>query len=393
MKSFRIFGLTAIATALALCLAGCSSGSKWVATWATAQQIAEPHNNPPIPLAGETLREIVQVSIGGNQIRMRFSNRFSQEDLELVRVEIAEAQSEGASPDIFPETSKTLKFNGKESVTLKAGEEVYCDPLKFRLKERMNVAITITYGKAPSNIITSHPGSRTTSYFLGKDAKTDHWYTIESIDVKAGRKAGAIAVLGDSITDGRGTTTNGQNRWTDNLSRRLLTQKRTRNLSVLNLGLGGNCVFRPGGNGPAARTRYEHDLLEMQGVKYIILFEGVNDLGTCQDGVATAQELISIFTEITDKAHAQGIKVIGATVMPFKHNRYYNESREQGRQMLNDWIRTSGVVDGLIDFDTVMSGKEEPDALDPAYLFENDWLHPNAQGYKVMGDCIDLDLF
>ena len=393
MKSFRIFGLTAIATALALCLAGCSSGSKWVATWATAQQIAEPHNNPPIPLAGETLREIVQVSIGGNQIRMRFSNRFSQEDLELVRVEIAEAQSEGASPDIFPETSKTLKFNGKESVTLKAGEEVYCDPLKFRLKERMNVAITITYGNAPSNIITSHPGSRTTSYFLGKDAKTDHWYTIESIDVKAGRKAGAIAVLGDSITDGRGTTTNGQNRWTDNLSRRLLAQKRTRNLSVLNLGLGGNCVFRPGGNGPAARTRYEHDLLEMQGVKYIILFEGVNDLGTCQDGVATAQELISIFTEITDKAHAQGIKVIGATVMPFKHNRYYNESREQGRQMLNDWIRTSGVVDGLIDFDTVMSGKEEPDALDPAYLFENDWLHPNAQGYKVMGDCIDLDLF
>ena len=393
MKTFRILGLTALASALALCLSGCNSGSKWVATWATAQQIAEPHNNPPIPLAGETLREIVQVSIGGNQVRMRFSNRFSQEGLELVRVEIAEAQSEGASPDIFPETSRTLKFNGKESVTIKAGEEVYCDPLRFKLKERMNVAITITYGKAPANIITSHPGSRTTSYFLGKDAKTDHWYTIESIDVKADKKAGAIAVLGDSITDGRGTTTNGQNRWTDNLSRRLLQQKRTRNLSVLNLGLGGNCVFRPGGNGPAARTRYEHDLLEMQGVKYIILFEGVNDLGTCQDGVATAQELISIFTEITQKAHAQGIKVIGATVMPFKHNRYYNESREQGRQMLNNWIRTGGVVDGLIDFDAVMSGKEEPDALDPKYLFENDWLHPNAQGYQVMGDCIDLDLF
>ena len=393
MRTFRILGLTALATALALCLSGCNSGSNWVATWATAQQIAEPHNNPPIPLAGETLREIVQVSIGGNQVRLRFSNRFSQEDLELVRVEVAQAQSEGASPDIFPETSKTLKFNEKESVTIKAGEEVYCDPLKFKLKERMNVAITITYGKAPANIITSHPGSRTTSYFLGKDARTDHWYTIESIDVKAGRKAGAIAVLGDSITDGRGTTTNGQNRWTDNLSRRLLQQKRTRNLSVLNLGLGGNCVFVPGGNGPAARTRYEHDLLEMQGVKYIILFEGVNDLGNCRDGMATAQELISIFTEITQKAHAKGIKVIGATVMPFKHNRYYNESREQGRQHLNNWIRTGGVVDGLIDFDAVMSGKEEPDALNPEYLFENDWLHPNAQGYKVMGDCIDLDLF
>ena len=393
MKTFRILGLTALAIALVSCLSGCNSGSKWVATWATAQQIAEPHNNPPIPLSGETLREIVQVSIGGDKVRLRFSNRFSQEDLELVHVEIAEAQSEGSSPDIFPETSKTLKFKGKESVTIKAGEDVYCDPLKFNLKERMNVAITITYGKAPADIITSHPGSRTTSYFLGKDAKTDHWYTIESMDVKAGKNAGAIAVLGDSITDGRGTTTNGQNRWTDNLSRRLLQQERTSNLSVLNLGLGGNCVFIPGGNGPAAVTRYEHDLLEMQGVKYIILFEGVNDLGNCQDGMATAEELIAIFTEITQKAHAKGIKVIGATVMPFKHNRYYNPGRERGRQHLNNWIRTGGVVDGLIDFDAVMSGKEEPDALDPEYLFEYDWLHPNAQGYQVMGDCIDLDLF
>ena len=393
MKTIRIIRLAAFATAIALCFSGSASARKWVTTWATAQQIVEPHNNPPIPLAGETLRQIVQVSIGGNEIRLRFSNRFSQEDLELMHVEIAAAKTEGASPDIFPDTSKTLSFNGKESVTIKAGEEVYCDALRFKLKERMNLAITITYGKAPANIITGHPGSRTTSYFMGKDAKTDHWYTIESIDVKAANSAGAIAVLGDSITDGRGTTTNGQNRWTDNLSKRLLANWRTRRLSVLNFGLGGNCVFLEGGNGPIAKSRYEHDLLGMQGVKYIILFEGVNDLGTCRDGMATAQELIAIFSEITRKAHAKGIKVIGATVMPFKHNRYYNESREQGRQFLNNWIRTGGVVDGLIDFDSVMSGKEEPDALNPIYLFENDWLHPNAWGYMTMGDCIDLDLF
>ncbi|MBP5537735.1 MAG: SGNH/GDSL hydrolase family protein [Bacteroidales bacterium] len=393
MKAFRFLRLAAATLVITLCLCGSASARRWVTTWATAQQIAEPHNNPPIPLAGETLRQIVQVSIGGSEIRLRFSNRFSQEDLELVHVDIAEAQSEGASPDIFPDTSKSLTFNGKESITIKAGEEVFSDPVRFRLKERMNVAITITYGKAPANIITGHPGSRTTSYFLGKNTTTDHWYTIESIQVKAGRKAGAIAVLGDSITDGRGTTTNGQNRWTDNLSKRLLANWRTRKLSVLNLGLGGNCVFLEGGNGPVARSRYQHDLLDMEGVKYIILFEGVNDLGTCKDGMATAEELILTFTEITSKAHARGIKVIGATVMPFKHNRYYNESREQGRQRLNNWIRTGGVVDGLIDFDAAMSGKEEPDALNPIYLFENDWLHPNAQGYMVMGDCIDLNLF
>ena len=384
--------MAVIVTALALFLGENASARKWVTTWATAQQVVEPHNNPPIPLAGETLRQIVQVSIGGNQVRLRFSNRFSQEDLELVHVEIAQAQSEGASPDIYPETSKTLSFDGKESVTIKAGQEVYSDAIKFKLQDRMNLAITITYGKAPANIITGHPGSRTTSYFIGKDAKTDHWYTIESIDVKAGRTAGAIAVLGDSITDGRGTTTNGQNRWTDNLSRRLLANWNTRKLSVLNFGLGGNCILR-GGNGPVAAVRYSHDLLEFPSVKYIILFEGVNDLGTNRNGPETAEAVIEVFKNIITQAHAKGIKVIGATVMPFKHNGYYTPSREEGRQMLNNWIRTTDVLDGVIDFDAVMSGKEEPDALNPAYLFENDWLHPNAMGYQAMGACIDLNLF
>ena len=392
MKHSRILKIAALAAALAVFCPLGASARKWVTTWATAQQIAEPHNNPPIPLAGETLRQIVQVSIGGNEVRLRFSNRFSQEDLEMLHVEIAQALTEGASPDVLPGSEKVLSFGGKEAVTIKAGEEVYSDPIRFKLKERMNVAITITYGKAPANTITSHPGSRTTSYFLGKDAKTDHWYTIESIDVKASNKAYSIAVLGDSITDGRGTTTNGQNRWTDNLSRRLLAGRRTRRLAVLNFGLGGNCVLR-GGNGPTVVNRYEHDLLGFPSVKYIIIFEGVNDLGTTRNGPETAANVIEVYRNIIAQAHAKGIKVIGATVMPFKHNGYYTESREEGRRILNNWIRNGGEFDGLIDFDAAMSGKEEPDALNPIYLFENDWLHPNAQGYKAMGDCIDLNLF
>ena len=391
MKPIKIFR-TAVIIAVLTLLSGSASARKWVTTWATAQQVVEPHNNPPIPLAGETLRQIVQVSIGGNQVRLRFSNRFSKEDLQLVHVEIAKALSEGASPDISPETSRILSFNGKESVTIKAGQEVYSDPVKFKLEDRMNLAITITYGNAPANIITGHPGSRTTSYFLGKDARTDHWYTIESIDVKTINSGASIAVLGDSITDGRGTTTNGQNRWTDNLSRRLLANWRTRKLAVLNFGLGGNCILR-GGNGPVAAVRYSHDLLEFPSVKYIILFEGVNDLGTNPDGPDTAARVIEVFNSIIIQAHAKGIKVIGATVMPFKHNGYYTASREEGRQILNRWIRTSDALDGVIDFDAVMSGKEEPDALNPAYLFENDWLHPNALGYQAMGACIDLNLF
>ena len=392
MKLSRILKIAALAAALAIFCPLSASARKWVTTWATAQQIAEPHNNPPIPLAGETLRQIVQVSIGGSEVRLRFSNRFSQEDLEMLHVEIAQALTEGASPDILAGSEKVLTFGGKEAVTIKAGEEVYSDPIRFKLKERMNVAITIKYGKAPANTITSHPGSRTTSYFLDKDAKTDHWYTIESIDVKASNKACSIAVLGDSITDGRGTTTNGQNRWTDNLSRRLLAGRRTRRIAVLNFGLGGNCVLR-GGNGPTVVNRYEHDLLGFPSVKYIIIFEGVNDLGTTRNGPETAANVIEVYRNIIAQAHAKGIKVIGATVMPFKHNGYYTESREEGRQILNRWIRTGGEFDGLIDFDSAMSGKEEPDALNPVYLFENDWLHPNAQGYKAMGDCLDLNLF
>ena len=391
MKPIKIFR-TAVIIAVLTLLSGSASARKWVTTWATAQQVVEPHNNPPIPLAGETLRQIVQVSIGGNQVRLRFSNRFSKEDLQMVHVEIAKALSEGASPDISPETSRILSFNGKEAVTIKAGQEVYSDPVKFKLEDRMNLAITITYGSAPANTITGHPGSRTTSYFIGKDAKTDHWYTIESIDVKTANSGASIAVLGDSITDGRGTTTNGQNRWTDNLSRRLLANWRTRKLAVLNFGLGGNCILR-GGNGPVAAVRYSHDLLEFPSVKYIILFEGVNDLGTNPDGPDTAARVIEVFNSIITQAHAKGIKVIGATVMPFKHNGYYTASREEGRQILNRWIRTSDALDGVIDFDAVMSGKEEPDALNPAYLFENDWLHPNALGYQAMGACIDLNLF
>ncbi|MBQ2104824.1 MAG: SGNH/GDSL hydrolase family protein, partial [Bacteroidales bacterium] len=297
MKLSRILKIAALAAALAVFCPLSASARKWVTTWATAQQIAEPHNNPPIPLAGETLRQIVQVSIGGNEVRLRFSNRFSKEDLEMLHVEIAQALTEGASPDILPGSEKVLTFGGKEAVTIKAGEEVYSDPIRFKLKERMNVAITIKYGKAPANTITSHPGSRTTSYFLGKDAKTDHWYTIESIDVKASNKASSIAVLGDSITDGRGTTTHGQNRWTDNLSRRLLAGRRTRRIAVLNFGLGGNCVLR-GGNGPAVVNRYEHDLLGFPSVKYIIIFEGVNDLGTTRNGPETAAQVIEVYRNI-----------------------------------------------------------------------------------------------
>ena len=373
----------------------------WVTTWATALQIAEPHNRPPEPgLAGNSFRQIVQVSIGGKAIRLHLSNLFNADPTDILGVEVAVAKTMGASPEIEEGTTVKLTFNGSPSVTMDPGESVVSDPVRFPLKDRMNLAITIHYGRISSTLLTSHPGSRTTSYiadgyttdFSAPIAKTDHWYTISSIDVKPRRRSAAIAVLGDSITDGRGTTTNGQDRWTDQLSRSFLTDPATRNLSVLNFGLGGNCILR-GGLGPTGQSRYVRDLFGHPGVKYVILFEGTNDLGSSRNGMATADGIKAVWTQIVQEAHALGIKVFGATVTPVKGNGYYSPDHEAGRVALNDWIRTSGIFDGVIDFDRMVADPAQPDRLDPAFLYQNDWLHLNAAGYEKMGWGIDRGLF
>lgn len=374
--------------------------TRYVATWTTAIQKVEPHNLAPAPgLSGNSLRQIVEVSFGGKVVALKLSNEYNTEETEILGVELAEAASQGASSDIKG-SSTPLTFKGYRGVTMKPGEVIMSDPAEFKLKPRMNVAITIHFGKASAKDVTGHPGSRTSSYIAEGNTtnfkgavETAHWYYINSILVeKPMEEFGAIAAIGNSITDGRGTTTNGQNRWTDVLSKRLLQNKATQNLSVLNLGLGGNCVLR-GGLGPTANSRYDRDVLHQEGVKYAIVFEGVNDLGGSRDGEATAQQLIESFKKMIQQAHVYGIKIFGGTIMPFKGNGYYNESREKGRQMVNEWIRTSGEYDGVIDFDAIMRDPNEPDRLNPDFLFENDWLHPNAKGYQTMGEAIDLDLF
>jgi len=392
--------LTAVAS---VSLFSCSSSDDeiWVATWATAEQIAEPHNLPPVPLAGNSIRQIVQTSISGETVRLRFSNEFGEAPVEIEGGEIALALSSGGSSDVNGDSVRQLSFCGQPSVVIYPGEYVVCDPLKFQMGARENVAVTLHFGSVPADIITSHPGSRTSSYiaegytsdFTGA-AVTAHWYIINDIEVLAPRNGGAVVVLGDSITDGRGTTTDGQNRWTDILSRRLLADETTAHLSVLNMGLGGNCVLEKGLGLPAVQ-RYERDLFGQQGVKYVILFEGVNDLGNAGDScaVSCAERIISFYTAVADEAHSKGIKVFVATVMPFKGHYYFTEDHEVGRQMLNAWIRSYEGFDGVIDFAAVMGSEDDPDRLNPAYLYENDWLHPNADGYLRMGEAVDLSLF
>jgi len=394
----KITLLTALLSLLTISTA--NAGKHWVATWATAEQVVEPHNCPPAPgLENNSIRQIVQTSISGKEVRVKFSNEFSKEPVTINAAEIARAATAGASCDIIAGTEVSLTFGGKKTVTIEPGKLVTSDPVKFPMGTRENVAITMHLGKASSTSVTGHPGSRTDSYLIegqGSDfsnaVKTAHWYIINAIEIKAEKKARAVVVLGNSITDGRGSTTNEQNRWTDNLSRRLLANKKTSRVSVLNMGLGGNCILN-GGLGPTAKSRYPRDLFQQEGVKYIILFEGVNDLGGRGDAVEKAKQIIEVYKQIINEAHEKGIYVYGAPVMQFKGNNYYSENHEAGRQQLNQWIRNSGYFDGVIDFDAVMGSDDDPARLNEKYLFENDYLHPNAEGYVRMGDCIDLKLF
>ena len=372
----------------------------WVGTWGTAPQLVENNNNPPSPgLGNNSLRQIVQVSIGGERVRLKLTNEFSAGATQIKAVELAVAKTAGSSSEIDESSTVSLTFDGQAGVTMPAKGKAVSDPVDFKIGPRENVAITIHYGSASSTSVSGHPGSRTTSYLKSGNTtnfsgatKTDHWYNILALEVEAPEEVGAVAILGNSITDGRGSTTNQQNRWADVLSRRLLDNEPTSQVGVLNMGIGGNCVLG-GGLGPTASSRYQRDLLGQEGVKWIILFEAVNDLGGAGNGVQTAKRIIDVYKQIIREAHEKGIYVFGGTITPFKGNSYYSADHEKGRSTINQWIRTTKMLDGVIDFDEAVRNPLDPEAMQSKFLFENDWLHLNAQGYETMGGCVDLSLF
>ena len=306
------------------------SAEDWIGTWATAPQLVETNNNPPAPyLANNSLRQIVQVSVGGKQLRLKLTNEYSNQTTEIKSVDIAIAKTSGSQPDILDDTRQTLTFNGKQSLTMNAGGRATSDPIDFVFTDRTNIAITIHFGQVSSTNVTGHPGSRTTSYiakgnthdFTGATT-TEHWYVIDALEtVKQDEQSKAIAILGNSITDGRGSTTNEQNRWADVFSRRLLANEPTKNMAVLNMGIGGNCVVS-GGLGPSGSARYMRDLFGQEGVGYVILFEGVNDLGYSSNGVNTANAIINIYKQIISDLE---IRVAKRFVKWYKENRFFEK--------------------------------------------------------------------
>lgn len=386
-----------------------SRGGRWVGSWACGPQLTEPQNLPPEPgLAYNTLRQVVFPTLAGSRVRLRLSNEFGDAPVTMNAVYLANSTSpanEGGS-GIELESSRALSFAGHRWVTIPAGEARVSDPLDYPLQPFHKLAISIDFGEVPVKV-TGHPGSRTTSYLHAGNVATathleaadgsptqrasiDHWYYISGLDVLAGADSAAVVAFGDSLTDGRGSTTNANDRWPDLLARRLWADPSTKHIAVLNQGIGGNSLVH-GGLGPTGVERFTRDVLEQRGVRWLIVLEGVNDIGGSDDR-DVAQALIAAYQQLIDRAHAREIAVFGMVLLPFGGSHYDSPTHRAARQRVNDWIRKSGAFDAIIDLERVVADPTDPARLRPDFD-SGDQLHLSAAGYRAMAEAIDLGLF
>jgi lysophospholipase L1-like esterase len=389
----------------------------WVSTWTSMPQLTEPGNMPPAPFTQDdsvmtdtTLRQTVHVSVGGDHIRLRFSNAFGGAALPITKVSVALPRDDKAGTSaIRAGSTHPVTFQGSSSVSVPVGAQAVSDPLDFPLEAGSNLTATVylATGQA-STSITSHPGSRTTSYLEAGDhvgdadltgaTATDHWYFLSGVEVWSRSTTSAAVVLGDSLTDGRGSTTNMNNRWPDLLLKRLEAAPGTSKTAVVNQAAGGNRLLNDG-LGPNGLARLDRDVLAQSGVDWLLVFEGVNDIGTAPATPAAqkqvAADVIAAYEQIITRSHTLGIRVYGATLTPFGANTGYDDPdghREQARQTVNTWIRTSGRFDSVIDFDEVTRDPINPRQL-RASMDTGDHLHLNPSGYQAMADAVPARLF
>jgi lysophospholipase L1-like esterase len=393
---------------------GTAKADAWVASWGASQQIPEPANAlPPDDLRDATVRQIVHLSLGGSALRVHLSNAFGTTALHFTSVHIAHPLSPAAA-GIDPASDRAVTFAGKPEVTIPPGAEYVSDAVEIPVTALSDLAVTFHLGAPPAQE-TGHPGSRSTTYYAHGDRtsaaelsdakKVDHWYQLTEIDVradgKAATKAAVVVALGDSITDGHGSTTNGNDRWTDVLAARLQAQRKTRNVGVSNQGIGGNHLLTDG-LGPNVLARFDRDVLAPAGARWVIVFEGVNDLGGLartgevpgEEHAALVEHVIAAYEQIIERAHENGLRVYGATITPYVGSDYYHPGplSERDREAVNQWIRAEGHFDAVIDFDAAVRDPEHPDRLLPAFDC-GDHLHPGPAGYKAMGEAVPLSLF
>jgi len=398
------------------------SPGHWVDTWTSMPQLTEPANLPPPPFnqtglvfPNSTIRQTLHMSIGGDRIRLRISNVFGVSNLPITAVTVALPVNGSAGVSaIQPNTVQKVTFSGDASVDIPNGALVVSDPINFSVKPQSMITVTIyTAQGQTTNSITSHPGSRTTSWFtFGNFVSaadlpiTDpsiesvaHWYFLSAVEVWAPLNSGAIAMVGDSITDGRGSDTDRNNRWPDLVLAKMQKNPLTADIAVVNQAAGGNRILADG-LGPNALGRIDRDVLAQSGIKYALIFEGVNDIGTAADNAdaqkQTGDSVIWALKQMVVRIHTFGIPVFAATITPFSGNAtiqpYSSPIRDAARQRVNDFIRNSGTFDAVIDFDKILRDPKIPSQLAPQFD-SGDFLHPNVAGYQAIADAFPLGIF
>jgi lysophospholipase L1-like esterase len=347
-------------------------------------------------------------------IRLQISNAFGGSDLPITAVSVAlPANNTPGSPAILTSSLKPVTFSGSGSPTVPNGAVIFSDPISFPVVagQILSVTMYLAVGQT-TNSITGHPGSRTTSYMVPGNhvasanlstvagaANVDHWYFLSGVDAYLPSQSSALVVVGDSITDGRGSTTNANNRWPDQLLARMQASNSTaaKSVAVVNEAAGGNRILADG-LGPNALGRIDRDVIAQSGVKYMLVYEGVNDIGTADTDVATqtatADRVIWALSQMVVRVHRFGIAAFGATITPFSGpgQTYSDPERERQRQRVNAWIRSSGVFDAVVDFDAAVRDPANATQLDPRYN-SGDYLHLNPEGYRIMAQAVDLSLF
>jgi lysophospholipase L1-like esterase len=387
-----------------------SAQERWVATWAASPQaprVAAPGRaGQPAPgFNNQTVRMVVHTSIGGRRARVQLSNAFGTTPLKIGAAHVALRESRDKESAIVPASDHALTFSGKASFTIPPGAEIISDPLDLDVPKLGDLVISVyvpgevpaptTHGTGLHTTYISKAGDFTAAPSIADATKSQAWYLISSVDVMAPPDTRLVVAYGDSITDGATSTPDTDSSWPSQLAQRLLGNKATSNVAIVNQGISGNRVLSDGA-GVSALARFDRDVLAQPGVQWIIVMEGINDIGLgaklTGDAAVTADDLIAAHKQMIERAHMRGIKVIGATLTPFAGAAYYSDEGEAIRMALNEWIRTGKSYDAVIDFDAATRDPDNPKQIRPAYNIR-DHLHPNDAGYKAMADAFDLSMF
>lgn len=390
--------------------------SHWVTTWATAPIGRPPlapaaapgggRGNAPTPApapTNQTLRQFVLTSIGGDALRVVVANTFGTGPLSIGAASVALRETGRA---IAMASARPLTFGGRASATIPSGAVLVSDPVSLAVPAFSDLAIDLYLPDDLSTApVTMHAAAYKTNGVVAGNHAGEHeftspatmtsWFYLARVEVRTAERTAAVVTLGDSITDGTGSTVDGNARWTDQLAQRLAAQRGGVKTAVLNVGIGGNRLLSEGGatQGANSLARFDRDVAALTNATHLILLEGINDIGAARENAApSAADLIAAQQQIIERAHARGLKVIGATLTPFEGAGYFTAAGEAKRQAVNAWIRTGKAYDGVIDFDAAVRDPQQPSKFRPE-CDRGDHLHPNDTGYQAMGRAIDLALF